>query len=74
MMARKPRCSIGYTRVQSRRFNGAAPMMARKLLDAVSPVCHIDTLQWSRANDGAETKRDWPTRARYSLASMEPRQ
>jgi len=49
-------------------------MMARKLLDAVSPVCHIDTLQWSRANDGAETKRDWPTRARYSLASMEPRQ
>mgnify|MGYP003751567691 CR=1 FL=1 len=37
-------------------FNGAAPMMARKLKTLHCVSVYILKLQWSRANDGAETK------------------
>ena len=43
-------------------FNGAAPMMARKHASIRSGLPHTRQLQWSRANDGAETIR--PVRAR----------
>ncbi len=36
-------------------FNGAAPMMARKPAELELKRRAQETLQWSRANDGAET-------------------
>jgi len=54
MMARKREIPLRdeFSRV---RFNGAAPMMARKLCLFMSRCQESSALQWSRANDGAET-------------------
>ena len=56
MMARNPPLPPLGGAMGSRSFNGAAPMMARKR----APLVRDDLpdhrlLQWSRANDGAET-------------------
>jgi len=49
-------------------------MMARKPDFPASPDGLESELQWSRANDGAETFADAFNRVLDILASMEPRQ
>ena len=52
-MARKQTSTNAKISSMSRRFNGAAPTMARKR--RAGNLSGGDTLQWSRANNGAET-------------------
>jgi len=73
MMARKPK-SESESESESKGFNGAAPMMARKLHSSLHIDDHSITLQWSRANDGAETPKSRGILRYDGLASMEPRQ
>jgi len=56
MMARK-QMRIALARHLKPSFNGAAPMMARKRQAAIAPRFLRCQLQWSRANDGAETRK-----------------
>jgi len=49
------------------RFNGAAPMMARKLQSPYPHQFGPHELQWSRANDGAETEAERLERRKRTL-------
>ena len=53
MMARKCK-SYWLTCSEADRFNGAAPMMARKSSTGKTVAFAGRSLQWGRANDGAE--------------------
>jgi len=55
-------------------FNRAAPAMARKQGGKRIRVLFSPMLQWSRANNGAETYQLGNIGVRCLLASMEPRQ
>jgi len=54
MMARKYAGTIERPERGQKSFNGAAPMMARKSPRARNGSGIMTTLQWGRANDGAE--------------------
>jgi len=55
-------------------FNGAAPTMARKPNNVLYRLAFAGSLQWSRANNGAETGMPEKCPLLGEVASMEPRQ
>jgi len=73
MMARKPIEDL-MAQTAPPGFNGAAPMMARKHNTADNTADNTAELQWSRANDGAETDLCFVAAGADGRASMEPRQ